>query len=165
MTQLIESLKIRWRNISERERVLLTVASTITVAIFLYAGLWKPMHKSLDKLRLAAPEAHTQLAWMRNQRGLVGTLKQKHHASPTSNILPIIETSIIDHGLSDQMRILEPVENNGARINFDGISFNLFTKWISVIDRKHGIFVVAVNVDKTDTTGLVSVRLVLRSSV
>ncbi|MEE8387130.1 MAG: type II secretion system protein M [Acidiferrobacterales bacterium] len=164
MIKIIDTVQNRWREISTRERLLLTVAVAITLVTAVYLGLWKPVHQHLDHLRTAAPEARMQLAWMRNQRSLVSSIKNKQRASPAADILSIIETSITTHGLSEQVSQLEPVEPNGARLKFKDASFNAITKWISALGRQHGIIIDKANFDKSNKTGLVAARLVLRSS-
>lgn len=164
MSKIIDTVQSRWRQISAREQRLITIAAAVTLVAATYLGLWKPLHNQIDYLRTAAPEARTQLVWMQNQRNLVNSIQRKHRASPTASILSIIETSITTHGLNDQVTQLEPVSPNGARLKFSDVNFNLITRWISALGREHGISVDKANFDKSNTTGLVNVRLVLRSS-
>ncbi len=164
MKNIIGTIQSRWREISAREQLLIAVAVVVTLVTVVYLGLWKPVHKHLDYLRTAAPEARTQLAWMRNQRSLVSSIKRQHRTSPATDILSIIESSITTHGLNDQVSQLEPVEPNGARLKFKDANFNAITKWISVLGRQHGITINTANFDKSNKTGLVAARLVLRSS-
>ena len=162
MIKIIGIVQNRWREISARERLLVTVAAAITLVTVVYLGLWKPMHKHLDHLRTAAPEARAQLVWMRNQRSLISSVKRKKQVLPASDILSTIETSITAHGLNDQVSQLEPVEPNGARLQFKDANFNAMTKWISTLGRQHGITVDTANIDKSSKTGFVAARLVLR---
>lgn len=164
MKRIIDTIQSRWREISARERLLVIAAVAITLVTAVYLGLWQPVHKHLDHLRTAAPEARTQLVWMQNQRSLVSSIKRKHRASPAADILSTIETSITAHGLNDQVSQLEPVDANGARLKFKDANFNAITKWISALGRQHGIIIDKANFDKSNKTGLVAARLVLRSN-
>ncbi len=163
MIKIFDTVQSRWRKISAHEQLLVTVAVAITLVVGVYLGLWKPAHRHLDNLRTAAPEARAQLAWMRNQRGLVGSIKRKQRASSSTDILSIIETSITAQGLNDQVSQLEPVEPNGARLQFKDANFNAITRWISTLGRQQGITIDKANFGKSNKTGLVTARLVLRS--
>src|SRR5689334_13226191 len=92
--EALEPALAYWRNLSARERTILSVGGIIVALLLFYGMAWAPIQKSLVQLRKQVPEEYSQLQWMRNQ---VERVKQLRASAPATqnggSLLSVVERS------------------------------------------------------------------------
>ncbi|MGB5707934.1 MAG: type II secretion system protein GspM, partial [Arenicellales bacterium] len=58
---------IWWRNLNQRERMLVSLGVPVLMVIMFYLYLWQPVAEDIDRLRIKVPENNATLAWMHHQ--------------------------------------------------------------------------------------------------
>jgi general secretion pathway protein M len=155
----------RWRELAPRERRLLGWGLAGLGVLGFVVGIWLPLTRDILHLRDAAPRARDQLIVMRAQAAQAKQMRgnvtaTRHQGSLTA----FVDQSAQAHGLKAHVRQLEAEGNNAARLTLDNISFNELARWLAEMQQQSGIRVEQAQLEAQSSPGLVSGRLVLRTS-
>jgi type II secretory pathway component PulM len=165
MNSRFTALLTRWRELAPRERHWLGWGLTGLGAVGFIVGIWLPLARNIQHLRDAAPRARDQLIVMRAQAAQAKQMRgnvtaTRHQGSLTA----FIDQSAQAHGLKAHVRQLEAEGNNAVRLTLDNIGFNELTRWLAELQQQSGIRAEQAQLEAQSAPGLVSGRLLLRSS-
>jgi general secretion pathway protein M len=149
-----------WQSWSPREKMLVILAGVGLLVSGFYNLFWLPVNNSIARLSNAVPEARSQLAQMQIQAKQVPT---RPTATLRKSLLPTLEESIDNHGLREHLNKLEPTIDDSAQVVLTEIGYTNLIKWIVNLERQYAISVSSAKLRATDTPGIVSARIVLRS--
>ena len=159
----MNELKQRLQSLTERERVVLGAGVIFTILIILYAFVWEPWQKELNRLRTQVPVKQETLVWMQKQADQVGPLLQKEAiAKQLDNqpLLTVIEGSAQRSGLSKYVRRMAPGENGQVQIWLTEVEFDKWITWLEQL-RTLGIEVNTASVNRTKDNR-VTIRVTLQ---
>ena len=159
----MNELKQRLQSLTERERVVLGAGVIFTILIILYAFVWEPWQKELNRLRTQVPVKQETLVWMQKQADQVGPLLQKEAiAKQLDNqpLLTVIEGSAQRSGLSKYIRRMAPGENGQVQIWLTEVEFDKWITWLEQL-RTLGIEVNTASVNRTKDNR-VTIRVTLQ---
>jgi general secretion pathway protein M len=101
------------------------------------------------------------LSWMEaNKAPFAGAQKAGAKRDPSQSLLSIANNSSKKFNIS--FKRYEPVGDDGLSLWLDDTVFNNMIVWLELLDKRHGIQVKEIAVDRQDKKGLVNVRLVLQ---
>ncbi len=154
----INTLKQRWQQLSRREQI---VAATAGVAISLWL-IWQlivmPLanHQALAEKRLAASEQ--QLQKIIKQANAITTLRasgSKPQAFLTTPMDRVVNQTAPDFKLTvERVKSLQ----NGLEVALGTAPFDLFMAWLIKIEQEGGIQVTDLQINATDTPGMVEIK-------
>lgn len=160
----LETIKLQWKALPERDRRMLTIAITCLVAFLLYALLWMPMQKRIKQLRVSLPAAQQKLSLMQIQAAQIKRLKGRMpQVQKSGSLLTLLEKSTTIRGLRHNMTKLEPDGKDGVRLNLEEVQFDTLFNLLADLQKKNGLKVSSATVDRfPDSPGVVNAHLVLR---
>lgn len=152
-------------SLTQRERIIIQVASLVIIAFFSYLFVVEPISKNYATYKKNVVIAAETLAWMkeaqREVKQLGGEQLQNRQPQGKQFILGVVEKSIRNTGLATVMKRLQPEADSGIRVWFENASFDKLIIWLEMMELKHGLLVNEINVERTDSVGLVNVRMFL----
>lgn len=152
-----------WRNLPPRERWIVSLGAAVLAFALLYFALWAPIKRDLAKLQKAVPENRAKLALMRAQAQQVANMRgQTPRAQATGDLLSTLEQSANVKGLRQAITRMEPEGKDGARLNFDEVSFNSLASWLAELQTQ-GVRVDSAAVQRQAQPGMVSARVTVRA--
>jgi type II secretory pathway component PulM len=165
MNANLTALLTRWRELAPRERRLLGWGLTGIGVLGFIAGIWLPLTRDIQHLRDAAPRARDQLIVMRAQAAQAKQMRgnvtaTRHQGSLTA----FVDQSAQARGLKAHVRQIEAEGNNAVRMTLDNIGFNDLARWLAELQQQSGIRVEQAQLEAQSAPGMVSGRLLLRSS-
>ena len=154
-------------SLTQRERVLVQAAASVIAVFVLYFIIIEPISSTYEKNKKNVASSMETLQWMRMASQEVKQLRGgrviKGGSKGKQFILSTVDKSAKNAGLASVMKRVQPESDTGVRVWFENASFDELIKWLSIIESKHGLSVNEINIEKTESTGLVNVRVFLDS--
>ena len=136
-----------WQNLSERERLLLTVALCFIAILLCYLFLVEPLKKTLDGKVSVIEQQQNDVLWMQQQLPLIEQLRQKNPVLIREDERPLpalIEQTLGQFKLRDVTDRIVP-ENNSVQIWMNKAPFATLLNWINSIG-KFGVTVQKIDI-------------------
>ena len=153
--------------LTQRERNLVSATAAVLLLFLLYMLVFEPISNTYEQNKKNVANANVTLEWMRSASVKVKQLGGGKAASPQTKdkkfILAVVDRSVRKAGLEKEMKRVQPEGNSAVRVWFESAVFDDLIDWIATIESKHALFVNEINIEETDTVGLVNVRLLLDS--
>jgi len=154
-------------SLTQRERTMVQVAASVVVIFIFYLFVVQPISTNYKKNKKNVAEATQTLEWMhaaaREVKQLRGGRLLPEQPQGRQFILSMVDSSVRKAGLAGVMKRVQPEGDSGVRVWFEDAAFDELIKWLATIESKHGLLVNEINIEKTESTGLVNVRVFLDS--
>ena len=154
-------------SLTQRERTMVQIAASIVVVFLIYLIVIEPISSNYAKNKKNVAASLETIEWMRTAaqevRQLSGGKALAARTQGKQFILSTVDQSARKSGLASVMKRVQPEGDSGVRVWFEGASFDELVKWLAQIEKKHGLLVNEINIEETESTGLVNVRVFLDS--
>lgn len=156
----------RWfLSLTSRERTMVQYAAAVVAVLFIYLFVIDPIVSNYSKNKKNVATATQTLVWMKSAakeiKQLGGGKSSANRPKGKQFILSMVDRSAKKAGLGSVMKRVQPEGESGVRVWFENASFDELIKWLSVIESKNGLSVNEINIEQTETVGLVNVRVFL----
>lgn len=148
-----------------REQTMVKVAGLVAAIFMLYLVVIAPISSNYSKNKKNVAAATATLEWMRSAAEEVKSL---HGGGLTSErpqgkqlVLSVVDRSVRKAGLASVMKRVQPEGDSGVRVWFENAAFDELIKWLATVESEHGLSVNEINIEQTELTGLVNVRVFL----
>jgi len=154
-------------SLTQRERIMVQVAGSVLVVFMVYLLILEPISSNYSKNKKNVATSTQTLEWMRSAarevKQLLGGGAILEQPQGKQFVLSTIDRSARKAGLSAVMKRVQPEGDSGVRVWFENAAFDELIKWLAIIEAEHGLSVNEINIEKTESTGLVNVRVFLES--
>lgn len=154
-------------NLTQRERTMVQVAAAVIIVFIFYMLIIEPISNSYTKKKQNVATATETLEWMQTAaqevKQLSGGRALSEQPRSKQQALSVVDRSVRKAGLAGVMKRVQPEGESGVRVWFENAAFDELIKWLSTIESDHGLSVNEINVEQTESTGLVNVRVFLES--
>jgi len=157
-------MKIWFASLSSRERMMVLSMTVVIVLFLFYLLVIEPITSNYEKNKKNVAAATQTVKWMKSASHQIKQLRGgKTITKPKGKqfVLGVVDRSVRKAGLSSVMKRVQPEGDKGVRVWFEKASFDNLMKWLAIIERKHGLVVDEINIEKTESIGLVNVRVFL----
>ena len=153
--------------LSLRERYMVMSAAAVVVLFILYQLIWSPINNHYQKLQKNVSTASETVSWMKQAAKEVRLLRGNNAVTNRPQgkqfVLGMIDRSVKKAGLGAVMKRVQPEGQSGVRVWFESAVFDELIKWLATIQSEHGLRVNEINIEQTESVGLVNVRVFLES--
>ena len=160
-------MKAWFLTLTQRERLMVQAASVVIVLLLTYLMILDPISTNYSKNKKNVQTATETLEWMRNSATEVKQLRGGRGLAirPQGKqfVLSMIDNSARKAGLAAVMKRVQPEGDSGVRVWFEAAAFDELIKWLATIESTHGLLVNEINIEQTDSVGLVNARIFLDS--
>lgn len=161
-------MKAWFLSLNQRERMLLQTAAAVMAVFLFYILIWQPLSDNYEKNKKNVFAATETLEWMKKTSREIKLLRGNNSGSSTIKsgkqfVLGIVDQTVRKSGLNSAMKRVQPEGESGVRVWFEEAPFDEFIKWLAVIESEKGLFVNEINIERSDSPGLVNVRVYLES--
>ena len=154
-------------SLTQRERTMVQIAASVVIVFLFYLFVLDPISTNYTKNKKNVAAATKTLEWMhtaaREVKQLHGGRLLPEQPQGKQFILSMVDRSVRKAGLAGVMKRVQPEGDSGVRVWFEDAAFDELIKWLATVESKHGLLVNEINVEKTESTGLVNVRVFLDS--
>lgn len=155
-----EQLKAWWATLSEREQQLSLLSAAFLLLAVIYWGAWKPLADQLQESEKRLRDAQQTLTWVQDKATVLvqaGAGKQKAGASELT-LIQIVNSSGKQYGI-DFSRIVNKKEQ--IEVWISDVEFDQFIRWLSVLNNRYFVSVIATDFSKIDQEGHIKVNRLL----
>lgn len=158
-------MKQWWLGLSLREKQTLMLGG-IAVAIYIvYALIWSPLDNKIVAMREQIQQDQKLLAWMQAaDKRLTGSDNPTPTPLLASSLLSVAQKQIKQSALADQLSQLRQAENDAVQLSFKQVDFDKLVTWLADSSRQKGLTVAQLTVAPSESPGIVSAELQLKSS-
>lgn len=154
-------------NLTQRERVMVQVASTVVLVFFVYLFIFEPINNNYAKNKKNVKMATETLDWMRTAANEVKQLGGGRVQQPRNQgkqfVLSVVDRSARKAGLASVMKRVQPEGDSNVRVWFENVVFDELITWLALLESRHGLHVNEINIEQSESIGLVNVRVFLES--
>lgn len=155
-------MKAWFEALAPRERRIVLGGGAVLAATLVYLLVVEPVAQAFAERERRIESLSEQLEWMRDAAGEVARLRAGGGGvSAGSGDRPpylAIDTALRGAGLP-QPRRLEPVDEGGARLEFDRVPFDPLVRIIGRLRSESGLVVTRARIQRVEGNGRVSARL------
>lgn len=158
-------MKSWFLSLTQRERTMVKYAASVVMLFIIYLFVIEPVMTTYAKNKKNIETATETLNWMKSAETEIKQLRGGSSLAKRPQgkqfILSMVDKSARKAGLGSVMKRVQPEGDSGVRVWFENAVFDELIKWLSVIESKNGLSVNEINIEQTETTGLVNVRVFL----
>jgi general secretion pathway protein M len=152
-------------SLSQRERTIVLSAAVVVILFLFYLIIVSPVATHYNENKKNVATANETLEWMKAAAQKVKALRGGSSANKKSKdkqfVLGVIDRSIKKAGLAAVMKRVQPEGESGVRVWFENAAFDDLMLWLATIESENGLVVNEINIEETEVTGLVNVRVFL----
>ncbi|MCH8498624.1 MAG: type II secretion system protein M [Marinobacter sp.] len=163
----VQKLIAQYDQLPSRDQKALQVLAVAMAIVLLFLLVWRPVTGFHQSAVADREHAENLLAWMESNRPRLQGLAAAGQPGTTSSsitdsrmLMSTVTRSAGEAGLSLQR--FEPSGEQAIRVWMERVPFNAVAAWLEQLNSQHGIVIDQVAMDRSDTPGIVSVRLTLQ---
>jgi general secretion pathway protein M len=158
----MEQIKIWYRGLQPRERLVVMSASAVVGVFLLIAILFGPLASSLRTRQERVANKQQDLIWMRSVSNSVRMMAAAQPAGTSAEpLVVLINRTAQQAGITGALTNQAPQGDNGIRIRLEGASFDAMVAWLGVLEQQYGVRVDNASMDRGDKIGVVNASLTL----
>lgn len=154
-------------SLTQRERNMVQVAGSVIIIFMVYLVIIEPISSTYEKNKKNVSAALETVEWMKSAaqevKRLSGGKGGTNRPQGKQFLLSTIDRSARKSGLASVMKRVQPEGETGVRVWFEDAAFDELIKWLATVESKHGLSVNEINIEQTESIGLVNVRVFLDS--
>jgi len=151
--------------LTQRERTMVQVAASVILLFIIYLLVIEPISSRYNKNKKNVATSIETIEWMRSAAQEVNQLRggklSIERPQGKQFVLSLIDQSARKAGLAAVMKRVQPEGESGVRIWFENAAFDELLKWLATVESKQGLIVNEINIEQTESSGLVNVRVFL----
>ena len=152
--------------LSPRERRTVVGGGAALILVVLYFGIWLPLTDKMDALGRSVMQKRQDVAWMRQAaaevRQLKGTSAASSTASGSRSLLGVINQTARPLLKGAVVKRVEEEQRDSVRVWIEQTAFDDLMRWLDLLERRHGVTISSLVIDRQDQPGRVNVRLIVR---
>lgn len=155
-------MKTWFLGLSQRERRMVQFAIAVLVIFLIYLIVLEPISREHQNNKRNVATATETLEWMKSTSSEIIKLrggKVPGKARTKKFVLGVVDRSVRKSGLTESMKRIQPEGDSSVRVWFENTEFDNFIQWLATMESKHDLLVNEINIEKTDSSGLVNVRV------
>lgn len=157
-------MKNFWMSLQLREQVTLLIGGICLVVTLIYLQVVEPLKISDTALQQRIESQRQELTWMLGTAEEIKRLSKSDKVSAKVGthqpLISLVDQSVRAAGLSQALKRVDP-DGDRVRIQFEGVNFDAFLRWLGKMEGGHRLQIETLVVDLQEESGLVNSRLTL----
>jgi len=153
-------VKTYWTNLNERERWTLGAGGVFCFFYLLYVLIYAPITGAWHNKVSQLAEKKRVLVWMQQAR-LQQHAAIKLQTLSAGKLLAVLAAQLSKTSFKQFPSQLQQTGVGDIQLSFDQVPYHAFVLWLWSMNNKYAISIKQFNVERTETSGLVKVMLVL----
>jgi len=149
-----------------RERIALVAGAGVVALALMYALVWYPLEKDLERNRALVEQQRETLAWMRQAAAEVASLRAAgvdatHVPVADQSLVSVVEQSARKAGLRKHIARMEPAGSDSVQLTVKDAPFDTLITWLAGLENAGQPQPSAFRATETGRPGLVNATLTL----
>jgi general secretion pathway protein M len=155
----LNKLQTWYAGLQEREQRVVAFGSVLLALIILIGGILMPLQSVLSSAVKGIETRRDDLAWMRVNAPEVRTQGSQLAADTGEAPVVLVDRVGREAGLAGALRGTQPSTTGGVRVQLEAASFDTLVAWLDTLDRRYGLAIESITVDRTPTPGMVNASI------
>lgn len=158
-------MKEWWHNLQQREQRVLLAGGAALVVLMLYTLVWDPYQQEMRRLHETVAAKRLDLASMQQAAAEIETLRRSGAGGSLpsgQSIMGIIDSSAKQFSVGAGIKRIQPEGERSVKVWAEQVSFDDLIHWLDDVQKKYGIAIHTISVERQEVNGLVNVRMELR---
>lgn len=148
-------IKSYWLNLSERDRLVLSVGGLVVLVYLFYLLIYAPLTGAVETQSKLWVEKQETLAWMKRQSKVKPQSKQIDR-----NLLSLFSTQLKQASFSQFPYQLQQSGSEHVQLSFDQVPYVDFLIWLRKLNQRYMMTIAELTVTRTETSGVVKMNVV-----
>ncbi|KTC68284.1 putative general secretion pathway protein YghD [Legionella birminghamensis] len=149
-----------WQNLSERDRLTLSIGIVFTIAYLFYLLVYSPLSSAVNNKTTQLKDKEATLAWMKQINKRPQNTKEPEVIN-NGRLLSIISTQLNNTRFKSFTYQLQQTGPGDIQINYEKVPYSQFLQWLWQLNSDYAILLKQLSIDKTDTPGVVKLTITL----
>jgi general secretion pathway protein M len=151
-----ESIKSYWLNLSERDRLVLSVGGVVVLLYLFYLLIYAPLTEAVELQSNLWVEKQETLDWMKRQREVKRQSKKIY-----CHLLSLFSTQLKKATFSQFPYQLQQSGTENVQLSFEQVPYVDFLMWLRKLNQRYTMTISELTVIRTDTPGVVKMNIVV----
>jgi len=152
-----------WLNsLESRERLLVIIGGSITLALLIYTLLWMPFAAEVNNLDNRVEAHRATLNWMKQNTDII---RSNNTSADTvqrgQSLIASIGQTTNSGPMKDSVKRVEESGSHSVRVWLEKAPFDHMVVWLEQMQKQFGAIVTSINIDQQKEPGQVNARLTL----
>ncbi len=159
--EIYRKLIQEYRKLEARDRLSVQVLGIFFLALFVVYGVWLPAADYASNAEISRDKNRDLIQWMNSTQAQARASAKNQVPGTRSgrSLITLVSATAQQQGIKPNK--LQPEGNEEVSVWFESVPFNNLVIWLETMQRKEGIFVRQISVDRQEQSGIVNARLVL----
>ena len=155
----MNSLRTWYESLQQREQRVVAIGAVILGLMIIVGGILMPLQSVLSNVVKDNDARRKNLAWMQviapEIRATANLIQ------PPTGEAPVVLVDRVAHesGLASALRGTQPSSSGGVRVQLEAAAFDIMVTWLDTLDRRYGLSIESITVDRTPAPGLVNASI------
>ncbi len=153
-------MRTYWNSLNARERLTLGIGVVFCLCYLFYLLFYAPLSRAVHSKSQQLIEKQETLVWLEQIRHL-HTIKTAPQTLTSSKLLTVLADQLNSTSFKRFPYQLQQTGVSDIQLMFDHVPYNAFISWLSAVNDKYTISIKQLNIERTDTAGVVKSTLVV----
>jgi general secretion pathway protein M len=155
----MNKLKAWYAGLQQREQRVVAVGAVALGLIILIGGILMPLQAAVSRAHQGNDTRREDLTWMRAN---AAEIRERGADLPgDTGEVPVVLVDRVGRevGLASSLRGTQPNTSGGVRVQLEAAPFDTLVTWLDTLDRRYGLAIESITVDRTPSPGLVNASI------
>jgi general secretion pathway protein M len=154
----MNKLKSWYAGLQPREQRVVTVGAIALAFIVLIGAILLPLHSAVSNAVKGSEDKRADLEWMHANAAEIRAGGNQLAADTGEVPVVLVDRVAREAGLGAALRGTSP-SPTGVRVQLESANFDTLVAWLDSLDRRYGLSVESITVDRTAAPGLVNASI------
>jgi general secretion pathway protein M len=155
----MNKLKTWYASLQQREQRVVAIGAIALGLIILIGGILMPLQSAVSNAVKGTDTRREDLAWMRANAAEVRTFGAQLPADTGEAPVVLVDRVGREAGLASALRGTQPNATGGVRVQLEAAPFDTMVTWLDTLDRRYGLAIESITVDRTPAPGMVNASI------
>ncbi len=155
----MNKLRAWYASLEPREQRVVGIGAVIFGLLILLGAILLPLESALSSSIKGLETRREDLAWMRMNAPEVQVLGSQLPADTGEAPVVLVDRVAREAGLASALRGTQPSATGGVRVQVEGAAFDAMVTWLDTLDRRYGLAIDSITVDRTPAPGMVNASI------
>lgn len=160
----VTSVKAKWENLNNRERLMLCVGTFCVVCYLMYAAIYAPLTKAVHEKAKQLVEKQETLAWMQQAKIQYHGNHKALTTVTSSKLLAILSKQLETSSFQRFPYHLQQVSAGDIQVVFEQVPYTPLMAWFKRLNETYAIVIKQFNAERISPAGLVRLTVVIAAS-
>jgi general secretion pathway protein M len=155
----MNKLKAWYATLQPRDQRVVAIGAVLLGIIILVGGILLPLQSAVTRAAAGTEARRDDLAWMRANAAEIRARGQDIPSDTGEAPVVLVDRIGRESGLGAALRGTQPNATGGVRVQLEGAPFDTLVTWLDTLDRRYGLAIESITVDRTPSPGLVNASI------